>query len=428
MQDKALHVSFNPSDFQPLAFDVSKNSLNYYTEFRDRPRSECLESAIKNRNGDIRETIQHFSQMSMNRLGKPLLVVCEPTGGYEKQLMRVARELGAHTAYVSGVAVHRLTSIESNDSGKTDQKDCRTIFRLVQLETPLLNQRQLPSCYQNLRVINGYYEDEEQAIVQCRTRAHALVKDLMCDFSFDNKFIFSKGGDAFLKLYQFNPYLACKDGKIRFVERMRELCPKTKKKTLDRLWTDIDSSSRSIHNHSEIEVMTKRLQHLVDDWQKHVARKAAYRQQMCELFEYTVEYGRLQAIPKVDNFLLARIVAETGPLQDFNNVQQLLRYAGLNLREKQSGMYKGATRISKKGRSLLRKVLYQMTFGYLIKKKGLMRDYYEKKVADLKICKKAMVCIMRKFLRLVFGISRTQQAFKSSEFFRLDPVVVQNVA
>jgi transposase len=421
MEDKALHVPFNPSEFQTLSFDIGQKKHSYYTEFPGKPRKECLQGEVRNRRGELLELLTRQKEMAKNRSGKSLLVVCEPTGGYEKLLMTLARQLGLHTAYVSGMAVHRLTAIESNDSGKSDQKDPRTIFRLAELETPLLNQRELPSYYRQLRLLNGFYEDEEQSIVQIRTRVHALVRDLFCDFSFENEFIFTKAGDAFFKLYQFNPHLARKDGKERFIERMKGLVPKVQAKTFDRLWEDIESSARLLRNMKEVELLAKRLGQLLEDWAKHMKRKVEIRTEMLSIFEHVPEYEFLEAIPKVENFLLARIVAETGPLQDFRNADQLLRFAGLNLRERQSGKYKGLTRISKKGRALLRKVLYQMAFGYLIKKKGLLREYYETKVADLKVRKKAMVAVMRKFLRLVFGMSRRKQTFSSATFFRVDP-------
>lgn len=36
----------------------------------------------------------------------------------------------------------------------------------------------------------------------------------------------------------------------------------------------------------------------------------------------------------ITTFHLARIIAETGPLSDFSSLRKLIRYAGLNLREK----------------------------------------------------------------------------------------------
>ena len=52
-------------------------------------------------------------------------VICEPTGGYEKLLLRKAREFGFFTEYVNGEATNKAKVIDSSNSGKNDQKDAR---------------------------------------------------------------------------------------------------------------------------------------------------------------------------------------------------------------------------------------------------------------------------------------------------------------
>lgn len=52
-----------------------------------------------------------------------------------------------------------------------------------------------------------------------------------------------------------------------------------------------------------------------------------------------------EAVSGITLFDLARIVGQTGPLADFAIRRQLLRYAGMNLRERESGQYKGQTRL-----------------------------------------------------------------------------------
>ena len=56
-----------------------------------------------------------------------------------------------------------------------------------------------------------------------------------------------------------------------------------------------------------------------------------------------------EAVSGLTLFNLARLIGQTGPLGDFRSKRQLLRYAGMNLRERESGTYKGQTRLSKKG-------------------------------------------------------------------------------
>lgn len=100
---------------------------------------------------------------------------------------------------------------------------------------------------------------------------------------------------------------------------------------------------------------------------------------------------------------MAKLLAETGPLSDFNSWRQVLRYAGLNLCERQSGNYQGKTKISKKGRSRLRKILYNIVWP-LVPRHNLYGAYYHRKKDTNRMCgTKAMTVVMRNFLRKFFG-------------------------
>ncbi|GBC61252.1 IS110 family transposase [Desulfonema ishimotonii] len=119
----------------------------------------------------------------------------------------------------------------------------------------------------------------------------------------------------------------------------------------------------------------------------------------------------------VSTFHLARIIAETGPLSDFANYRKVMRFAGLNLCERQSGTYRGKTRISKKGRPLLRKVL-KLTVLPLVKKNGVYGDYYKKKTeVDKMPGTKAMTVIARHFLKMLYGVYKNGAGFDKKRMF-----------
>ena len=118
-------------------------------------------------------------------------------------------------------------------------------------------------------------------------------------------------------------------------------------------------------------------------------------------------------------FNLTRLVSQTGPLTDFGSGRALLRYAGLNLRERQSGTYRGQTRLSKKGRPLLRKILGQTTFPVL-RKAMLYGPYYHRKLEEGMIAAKAKVAVMRKFLRMLHSLARSGEAFDPERFGRCE--------
>ncbi len=95
--------------------------------------------------------------------------------------------------------------------------------------------------------------------------------------------------------------------------------------------------------------------------------------------------------------------------------RMLLRYAGLNIQMRQSGQYRGQNRISKKGRPLLRKILGQVILP-LVRRTGLYGDYYQRKRLSMP-GRKAMIAVMRHFLRKLHGWYRSGQAFNAERYF-----------
>jgi len=89
----------------------------------------------------------------------------------------------------------------------------------------------------------------------------------------------------------------------------------------------------------------------------------------------------------------------------------------MNIRERQSGKWTGKNRISKKGRALGRKVLYQLVFSSLIGEGKLFADPYRRKKADCACGMKAIVCLMRKALKMILGVFRSREEFSRDRVF-----------
>ena len=126
---------------------------------------------------------------------------------------------------------------------------------------------------------------------------------------------------------------------------------------------------------------------------------------------------------------MAKLLGETGPLSDFKHFRQLLRYGGLNLRERESGSYHGKTKIAKKGRRRLRKVLGNIVLPIVPKHKLYGKFYHDKKDNTLMPGNKAMVVTIRNFLRKFFGWYQAgggefnrERWFKCESQFKLDSI------
>jgi transposase len=398
-----------------LAFDVSKDLLNLVASIAGR----LTEHEFANRTRVIEERLAVFKRRAQMAGHDRVFVVCEPTGCYHEPLLQTAHRLGLETAWVSGEAVSKMRTIETNDSGKTDIKDPYVIQTLASIGKTLKHRR-YDEPYSLLREWNGLYEQADSGAVRAKCLLASQIKALFPDYGFKKDFLYGKSGRTLVEHYGANPYRIVRSGQIRFARVMRKLAPRIRQKTLDTLYAQAESSARNQISLRLAEIMEHRLRQSWEEYLLYEARKEEARGQMEALYREARQLDpKLPQAEKgvISTFHLARIIAETGPVSDFSSLRKFMRYSGLNLRERQSGTYRGKTRISKKGRSSLRKVLSQIVLP-LVKKAGLFGPYYHrKKDRDGMPGTKAMTAVMRKFLKLFWGWYQSGGAFDRGRVF-----------
>ena len=85
---------------------------------------------------------------------------------------------------------------------------------------------------------------------------------------------------------------------------------------------------------------------------------------------------RLLSIKGLGTVSVAGFIGEVGEFSKFSTQSEITKLAGLDLYEISSGKRKGQRRISKRGRSLLRKILSYAAI-QMIRRNGSMYDYFE---------------------------------------------------
>ena len=104
------------------------------------------------------------------------------------------------------------------------------------------------------------------------------------------------------------------------------------------------------------------------------------------------------------------IVAETNGFASINNIKQLTSYAGLDVRVRESGKWKGKSRISKKGNRYIRKALYFPTFTKIRYDKAT-KEKYQRLVEKKGIKMVAAVAQQRKLLGLIYTLWRKEELY-----------------
>lgn len=398
-----------------LSCDVGKAKITCHAEYEGKWAGHILEGGFMNRGREIKKNLESIGREARARGYERLCVICESSGGFEKRLLRTARALCNSTKYVSGEAVSKMKAVESNDNEKSDEKDPRVIHVLGKLDK-VFKDRHLEPDYRKLRILGGLYEDESVAAARLRTEISSIADRLFPDLELSRKFLYGNSGHALVTLFGLNPWKITAVGQKGFVKKMRSMSG-TSKTVLAKIWENAESSTFQVIDEWEVEIYERRLGELYAEWELHEGRKKRLRNEMLEVYRRLPEAAKLSRVGKGLEFQFARILAETGKPGDFKSARQILRYAGLNIRRRASGKYEGHNKISKKGRSLLRKVLYQCVFSSLICKGGIYHDYYQRKKKELASGMKAIVAVMRKALKMIYGIAVSENEFSMERVF-----------
>lgn len=116
---------------------------------------------------------------------------------------------------------------------------------------------------------------------------------------------------------------------------------------------------------------------------------------------------RLSTIVGVGFITAATVLAETNGFALIRNKRQLTSYAGLDVREKQSGTsVKGKPRISKRGNKYVRKAMY-MPGLTAIRHDERLKAVYARLISKHGVKMKAAVAVQRKVLEMMFTVYKT---------------------
>ena len=111
---------------------------------------------------------------------------------------------------------------------------------------------------------------------------------------------------------------------------------------------------------------------------------------------------------------LAVIVAETNGFAAFENIAQLVSYAGYDVVENQSGNRRGKTKISKKGNNRIRRCLHFPAFNMITYEVAPFKNLYERVYEKSKIKMKAYTAVQKKLLEFIYILWKKDEAFDSN--------------
>ena len=373
---------------------------------------------IDNRTEPIRRELTALREAAHAAGHSEIRMVLEPTGIYHHLLIHIARELGFVVKFVNAEDVVKMRQVIFGDFGKTDERDPQAITAVATHGRTIVV-RDFPAVFRLMRGWGKIYQDAEDALVAAKGRIHRALKLLFPDFAFSTDFLYSASGEAIMHYYGWSPHRIVRHSSARILDRLRKRS-RIMRRSVERLLEQVRASVTSTPDGPLSELAEQQLALAWEELQRHDERRARARERLEALYlEARTADPRLPTPIKgvVSLIGLARFFAEVGPPDDFKSWRQILRYGGLNLCERKSGKYIGQTKISRKGRPQLRRILNELILP-LVRRGCLYGDYYQRKTLIEKMPgTKAMTAVSRKFVKMIWGWFRSQDGFDVARVF-----------
>lgn len=191
---------------------------------------------------------------------------------------------------------------------------------------------------------------------------------------------------------------------LRDLSREHNTLTNSKSETMNRLHAarhSHDKNPKVIERlQSTIEFYTRQL----DEIEKDIKTTVNADKQLCGKIK------KVATIKGVALMTIVKVIAETGGFYLFQNINQLISYAGLDVVENQSGNHNGKTWISKKGNADLRTALYMPALS-AIRFNEKMKSFNERIMKTHTYKKQGIVAVMRKLLILIYTLWKKNEEF-----------------
>ena len=364
-----------------------------------------------------RKGFEYFQRMieKQRRLQgyKKVLVGFEPTGHYWRKIAYYAKECGYEIRFIRTTALKHQRGLDESSSAKNDIRDAVTIANIVR-EGKYIDTVIEDGVYRQLRMLAHVRENIGRYNVAAKYRLLAVLDDYFPELRGIFWSMKAKGLWAVLEECPFP-----EDVLKRSISEIAELIGKRsrrKGKALEKAEKIYQGARESIGLKYVSEADRYRLKMCLEEIKKLEGQLMDVEEQMRVLLKDLPGAKILMSIRGVGMITTAVFLGELGDPKNFSHAKQIIKYAGYDPKEDDSGRSIGRKRISKKGRWLMRKYLYFMGMR-VIHRNSFFRKYYDRKLkkknrwGQLMKKKEAICAVVNKLIKVMFALLRDQKMF-----------------
>jgi len=387
-----------------VAVDIGKGfHVGYFRAPNGEERKPFLFSNSAKSFNEFWRSAQEFSR---KHALEEIVVGFESSGPYAEPLFHYLRKKPVRLVQVNPFHTKRIKELTGNSPNKTDRKDPRVIADVISLGHAL-----------TLVVPKGVAADlrrltqARERTIKRRTAALNQIQDLIFvifpEFLGVIKDISTKTGFYLIKNYT-TPEKIVALGLQPLITLMKKISRgKLGRQKGEDLFRAAQGSVGIQEGKKSILLEVEYLASQIGADSDFIASLEKQMEEHLEKIPYSHSILSIKGIGKVT---VAGLIGEVGDFKEFHTISEITKLAGLDLFEISSGKHRGQRRISKRGRSLLRKLLYFAAIN-VVKTKGILHEPYQQMLSRGMPKVKALVAIARKLLRIVFALARDNTVY-----------------
>lgn len=335
-----------------------------------------------------------------------IVVGFESTGSYAEPLFHYLRKKPVRLVQINPMHSKRLKELTGNSPNKTDTKDPRVIADVISLGHALTLVVPEGPAAQLRRLTHA----RERALKR-RTAAINQLQDLIFvifpEFMAIMKDISTKTASYLIKTYPTPESIVALG-----VEFLATIIKEISRGRLGRQRAEelFNAAQRSVGVNEGKRSILLEIEYLISQISADNKFIASLEKNM-EKYLGKIPYSCcLLSIKGIGRVTVAGLTGEVGDFKKFHTISEMMKLAGLDLFEISSGKHRGKRRISKRGRSLMRKLLFFAAIN-VVKSNGIMYKRYQEMLERGMPKMKALVAISRKLLILIFALARDNTVY-----------------
>jgi len=394
------------------ALDIGKKV--HYGYFRAPNGKDIKPFPVYNTGHSFKRFWEKLCRFKEKHVLDEVVIGFESTGPYAEPICHYLRKKSVKLVQVNPMHTKRIKELTDNSPNKTDRKDPRVIADVISLG-------------HSLSVVVP-----EGAAAQLRRLAHARERAIERRVAMNNQLqhlvfvIFPELVSIISPSTKTGMYLVknFSDPERIVSMGMKRLYGIIRKISRGRFGPDraeklYQAAEQSVGITEGKASLLLEITHLVSNIENENRHIEALEKQMVVFLRHIPCSHMILSVKGIGPVTAAGLIGEVGDFRKFQSTSELMKLAGLDLYEVSSGKHQGSRHISKRGRALLRKLLFFAAIN-TTRKNGVFYIPYQRHLAKGMPKMKALVAISRRLMRVIFALVRDHCEFDTNYLTQME--------